>query len=30
MHLVLDHLHTDDEGRSVVTYAFAVDETTSS
>jgi uncharacterized OB-fold protein len=30
VHLVLDHLHTDDEGRSVVTYAFAVDETTSS
>jgi uncharacterized OB-fold protein len=26
MHLVLDDLHVDDEGRTVVAYAFAADE----
>jgi uncharacterized protein len=30
MHLVLDPLHTDDEGRRVVTYAYAPDGSTSS
>jgi len=29
MHLVTDPLHTDEEGRRVVTYAFAPDETPS-
>jgi uncharacterized OB-fold protein len=30
VHLVLETLHTDDDGRSVVTYAFAPDEPASS
>ncbi len=28
MRLVVDHLHTDDDGRPVTTYAFAVDDGT--